>query len=247
MSSQIFGQIRSRAPALRIAALIPSSRQFLSTSRLAEKEDVFTKLLPGDLAPKFKHRIAERKFLPGSHGKGLPEYLAPPREGLPYALSAGNINTSLDQWTQLCQEQLDKALPAYGVVLFRNLPLYKAEDFAQFTAGLRYTPTSYEGGTGNRDVFAGDVYFSTNDPPSFSIELHNEMACSTVYPKKVCFKSSLPSSLCLSLSLSLSLSPLSLSLLLSLPRLSLSLARALSLSLSFSLSLFEVIRDLFLL
>ena len=78
-------------------------------------------------------------------------------------------------------------LPRYGVVLFRNLPVCDEGDFAEFTAGLQYTPATYEGGTGNRDLLDGEkhVYFSTNDPPAFNIELHNEMACSTVYPKKV--------------------------------------------------------------
>ena len=97
-----------------------------------------------------------------------------------------------DKWGQLCREQLDKVLPKYSAVLFRNLPLFEAGDFAKFADNLGYKPTNYEGGTGNRYLAEGEteVYLSTSDPPDFNIELHNEMACSPVHPKKVmCFHS----------------------------------------------------------
>ena len=87
----------------------------------------------------------------------------------------------------MCREQLDKAIPEYNAVLFRNLPLFDAKDFAKFTSSLGYKPTNYEGGTGNRELVEGEmeVYLSTSDPPDFNIGMHNELASSPVHPKKV--------------------------------------------------------------
>ncbi|KAL9980779.1 hypothetical protein ACROYT_G009417 [Oculina patagonica] len=147
-------------------------------------------LPPRNIALQFKHRLAGRKYLPGSQGKGFPEFLASARQGFPYALRADSVShVSVEKWAQLCREQLDKALPEYNAVLFRNLPLFEAGDFAKFTSRLGYKPTTYEGGTGNRYLAEGEteVYLSTSDPPDFNIELHNEMACSPVHPKKIMF------------------------------------------------------------
>ena len=167
---------------------IVQSRSIVSSPQVAENPAFFTPIPPGDLTLQFKHRIAGRKYLPGSQGKGFPEFLASPRQGLPYALRADSIShVSVEKWGKMCREQLDKAIPEYNAVLFRNLPLFDAKDFAKFASSLGYKPTNYEGGTGNRYLVEGEteVYLSTSDPPDFNIELHNEMACSPVHPKKV--------------------------------------------------------------
>lgn len=166
------------------------SRSFSSKPQLVESDSFFTPLEPEEIALKCKHQIAGRKFLPGSQGKGFPEYLASARKGLPYALRADPVaEVSPERWGQLCRDQLNKMLPEYNAVLFRNLPLSNGKDFAAFAANLGYKPISYEGGTGNRYLVNGEteVYFSTSDPPDFNIELHNEMGCSPVHPKKVIF------------------------------------------------------------
>ena len=161
-----------------------------SKPQVAKKHSYFEHLPHEALALQFKHRLAGRKYLPGSQGKGFPEFLARARKGFPYALWADPVShMGVEKWGQLCREQLDRAIPEYNAVLFRNLPLFEAGDFAKFTSSLSYKPTSYEGGTGNRYLAEGEteVYLSTSDPPDFNIELHNEMACSPVYPKKVTF------------------------------------------------------------
>ena len=164
------------------------TRSLASKPQIFENPSNFTPIPPEDLALQFKHRLAGRKYLPGSQGKGFPEFLTSARQGFPYALRAdGADHVSVEKWGQLCREQLDKAIPEYNAVLFRNLPLFDAGDFAKFTSSLGYKPTNYEGGTGNRYLAEGEteVYLSTSDPPDFNIELHNEMACSPVHPKKV--------------------------------------------------------------
>ena len=167
---------------------IVQARSLVSKPQVAENHSFFTPIPPEDLTLQFKHRIAGRKYLPGSQGKGFPEFLASARQGFPYALRADSVShVSVEKWGQLCREQLDKAIPEYNAVLFRNLPLFEAKDFAKFVSNLGYKPTTYEGGTGNRYLAEGEteVYFSTSDPPDFNIELHNEMSCSPVHPKKV--------------------------------------------------------------
>ena len=167
---------------------IADTRLLKSKAHGAAEESFFTSLPLKDLALQFKHRISGRKYLPGSQGGGFPDYLAGARQDLPYALRAQSADhVTVEKWAQLCREVLDKALPLYSAVLFRNLPLFGANDFARFTSGLGYTPSSYEGGTGNRYLAEGetDIYWSTSDPSDYNIELHNEMACSPVHPKKV--------------------------------------------------------------
>lgn len=171
-----------------ILCCIVQSRSLVSKPQVVENDSFFTPIPPEDIALKFKHRLAGRKYLPGSQGKSFPEFLAPARQGLPYALRAdATSHVSVEKWGQLCREQLNKVLPEYNAVLFRNLPLFEAKDFATFASNLGYKPTTYEGGTGNRYLAEGEteVYLSTSDPPDFNIELHNEMACSPVHPKKV--------------------------------------------------------------
>ena len=166
-----------------------------SSSSAVKTQATFRPISPAALTPKFKNRMAGRKYLPGSGGGGFPEFLAPPRAYLPHALQAeAAVPYSIDEWAQMCQEQLDTYLPLHGVVLFRGVPLASTSDFAQLTKRLRYTPTSYSGGTGNRTTVGGDpsIYVSTEDPPGFSNELHNEMACSPVHPRKVMHNGTTP-------------------------------------------------------
>lgn len=180
----------SRQKAFPVLCWITQTRSLASKPELAEKNSYFTPVPHEDLALQFQHRLAGRKYLPGSQGKAFPEFLAPARKGFPYALRADPVShVSVEKWGQLCREQLDRAIPEYNAVLFRNLPLFEAGDFAKFVSSLGYKPTSYEGGTGNRYLAEGEneVYLSTSDPPDFNIELHNEMACSPVYPKKIVF------------------------------------------------------------
>lgn len=180
----------SRQEASRVLCWITQTRFLASRPQVAEKHSYFTPLPHEALSLQFEHRLAGRKYLPGSQGKGFPEFLARARKGFPYALWADPVShMSVEKWGQLCREQLDRAIPEYNAVLFRNLPLFEAGDFAKFTSSLGYKPTSYEGGTGNRYLAEGEteVYLSTSDPPDFNIELHNEMACSPVYPKKIVF------------------------------------------------------------
>ena len=189
-SKGFFLQNHSRQETFSFLYWITQIRSLASKPQVAEKHSYFTPLPHENLALQFKHRLAGRKYLPGSQAKSFPEFLAPARKGFPYALRADSVShVSVEKWGQLCREQLDRAIPEYNAVLFRNLPLFEAGDFAKFTSSLGYEPTSYEGGTGNRYLAEGEteVYLSTSDPPDFNIELHNEMACSPVYPKKVIF------------------------------------------------------------
>ena len=99
---------------------------------------------------------------------------------------------TIEEWAVHCPQAVDQDLLTYGAVLFRGLPLSEGKDFSLFTKYLGYTPMDYSGGTGNRPYFDKEatVYISTLDPREFTIGLHNEMACSTVHPKKVSYKPS---------------------------------------------------------
>ena len=163
-------------------------RSTRKTYHSQENEKFFSVLDCVKLKPTFKHPIAGRKYLPGSSGEGFPKFLADARNDLPYALQVCNPDMfSVQEWAQCCRNLLDEILPSKGGVLFRGLPVNKGKDFSCFTQNLGYNAMDYSGGTGNRPYFDKNatVYISTLDPPEFTIEPHNEMACSSVHPKKV--------------------------------------------------------------
>lgn len=152
------------------------------------KRPSFNLLPPSELAQKSTNILAGRKYLPGSWSQTFPKVLANPRVGLPHALSVENADkASFRELGQMCRKELDVSLPRFGVVLFRGMGLSVAKDFSEFTGGLGYEAMRYEGGTGNRHLVdeQASVFTSTDDPMDFNIELHNEMACSTIHPKKV--------------------------------------------------------------
>ncbi|XP_078362153.1 dapdiamide synthesis protein DdaC-like isoform X1 [Oculina patagonica] len=143
-----------------------------------------------ELVTKFKSRLRDRQFLPGSSGGGFPEFLAEPRDSFPLGVRVNNRNqSSLAELTEKCMHYVRENFSRSPAILFRGLPAETAGDFSVITQATQEKALTYEGGTALRsqvDTRAG-TYTASNEPSCFSIELHNEMAYSDVFPSKVMF------------------------------------------------------------
>jgi hypothetical protein len=148
-------------------------------------------------------QLAGRKYLPGSFAPGFPEQLSSPKEGFPLVLKARN-NGELDGkgiqfWSECFKEQLPGLYEkvrnggAPVAVLIRGLPIKTSNDSSRFIEGLGFKFFSYKGGSGIRKQVDDFVLSGALDAPEYSVELHNDMSYSTVFPTKfviTCLKKS---------------------------------------------------------
>ena len=141
-----------------------------------------------ELVTKFKSRLRDRQFLPGSTGGGFPEFLAEPRDSFPLGVRVNNRNqSSLAELTEKCMEYVEENFQHSPAILFRDLPAKTAEDFSIIAQAIKGKTLTYDGGTAFRtqiDKSAG-TYTASIDPPSYTIEPHNEMSFNDVFPSKV--------------------------------------------------------------
>jgi len=86
-------------------------------------------------------------------------------------------------------DYVEENFPHSPAILFRDLPAKTAEDFSIIAQAIKGKTLTYDGGTAFRtqiDKSAG-TYTASIDPPSYTIEPHNEMAFNDVFPSKVFF------------------------------------------------------------
>ena len=126
----------------------------------------------------------------GSTGKGFPKFLAEPRESFPHGVLVTNPQkSSLAQLTAKCMEYVEEYLIHHPAILFRNLPGKTEEDFSIIAREIPGKALTYEGGASFRQRIDENIgtYTANNDPDEISIDPHNEMSYSSVYPSKVSY------------------------------------------------------------
>lgn len=150
--------------------------------------DIFEQLQREELLTKFKSRLRGRQFLPGASSSDFPEFLAEPRDSLPLGVRVINPKqSSLTDLTIICMEYVKENLPQYPAILFRGLPAKTSEDFSTIARAIPFKTMSYIGGNGPRvalDKEAG-VYTASDEPDCYTVEMHNEMVYSDLFPSKV--------------------------------------------------------------
>ena len=72
----------------------------------------------------------------------------------------------------------------FTALFYRNLPLQNMADFQLFIQGLDYKFFEH-GVTGYRTPLGSHVYTASDDPCQVTMEPHNEVSYSPVFPKKV--------------------------------------------------------------
>lgn len=82
----------------------------------------------------------------------------------------------------------------YGGILFRNFPIKNATDFASLIEAMDTGKcVDYIGGDSPRIKVTGNIYTSTEAPPSFKIPLHNELSFVKNFPSHIYFFCETPS------------------------------------------------------
>lgn len=167
---------------------IPIYLSLYKLSTMTAVGNLFDPIPREELVTKFKSRLQCRQFLPGSSEGGFPEFLAEPRDSFPLGVRVNNTSqSSLTELTAKCMEYVQENFSRSPAILFRNLPVKTAEDFSTIAKAVQGKTLTYEGGTAFRtqvDKSAG-TYTASIDPPSYTIEPHNEMAFNDVFPSKV--------------------------------------------------------------
>ena len=188
MSARAFQLVWKLSPALRSSSRIPIYlvSSHLNTSTVTA--NIFEPLPRKDLVTRFKSKLRDRQFLPGSTGGGFPEFLAEPRDLFPLAVRVNDsTKSSLAELTTKCMEYVEENFSRSPAILFRGLPAKSAEDFSIIAQAIQGQTMTYEGGTGVRPQMDKDIgtYIASTEPPSYTIEPHNEMAYNELFPHKV--------------------------------------------------------------
>ena len=188
MSARAFQAVWKLSPAVRSSSRIPIYlvSSHLNTSTVTA--NIFEPLPRKDLVTRFKSKLRDRQFLPGSTGGGFPEFLAEPRDLFPLAVRVNDSTKSpLAELTAKCMEYVEENFSQSPAILFRGLPAKSAEDFSTIAQAIQGQTMTYEGGTGVRNRMDKDVgtYIASTEPPNYTIEPHNEMAYNELFPHKV--------------------------------------------------------------
>lgn len=110
--------------------------------------------------------------------------------GIPLAIEPAGKMTLSELYTLLREENVffRQQLLKYGALLFRGFPIASADDFSGLVNHLGVGSfVHYIGGDSPRKIVKGDVYTSTEAPPSIKIPLHNELSFVKNYPKHIHF------------------------------------------------------------
>jgi alpha-ketoglutarate-dependent taurine dioxygenase len=118
--------------------------------------------------------LVRTSFLPG--GREFPLVVEPNLDGI-------NLTAYAESNRGLLEEQLDK----YGAILFRGFDLPSSEAFQSFVAASSNGALEYTERSSPRSRVSGNIYTSTDYPPSHPIFLHNEQSYNVTFPQKILF------------------------------------------------------------
>ena len=129
-----------------------------------------------------------RKYLVGSSSKNFPKTVPiyTHREFKGIAIAEACKEKQIQEIGANIRPSLDAIFEENkSCILIKNLPIKEARDFNDFVKGLDYAPMSYDSGVGFRTEVESLLYSASDEPPEYSIELHNEMVYLSSFPAKV--------------------------------------------------------------
>ncbi|NGX61015.1 MAG: hypothetical protein K940chlam9_00493 [Chlamydiae bacterium] len=115
---------------------------------------------------------------------------------LPLVVETKNVKNFAEtiECIQAEKRELRESILKYGGILLRGFPIEGADEFNEVIDALGLgRPIQYIGGDTPRDRVKGEVYTSTEAPPSLMIPLHNEMSFIKHYPRHIYFHCVTPS------------------------------------------------------
>lgn len=112
--------------------------------------------------------------------------LDPDRE-LPLLIRARSEGLELGDWVRERKDFLEEKLAHHGGILFRDFEVGGVERFEEMVGKVADRALEYKERSSPRSQVKGNVYTSTDYPPSQPIFLHNENSYQNVFPLKIFF------------------------------------------------------------
>ena len=106
---------------------------------------------------------------------------------LPLVVSPLTDDVDLPEWASGNRGWIDDQLAKSAVVLFRGFQVESPARFQSVVQAISGTPLEYKERSSPRSQVEGNIYTSTDYPPSYSIFLHSESSYSSTWPMKVFF------------------------------------------------------------
>ena len=134
-----------------------------------------------------KFRSRKRKTVRLSQESLVQQSFLTEGQTLPRVFQANVDNLNLESWAKENRELVAKELGQYGGILFRGFRLNSLEQFEDFIAASSSAALSYTERSSPRSQVSGNIYTSTDYPPSEPIFLHNEQSYNLVFPNRIIF------------------------------------------------------------
>lgn len=106
---------------------------------------------------------------------------------LPLLVEPAVPGVELAAWAATNRSLLDEKLLRHGGVLFRGFPIEGPEDLERVIQGVSGESLEYRERSSPRTAVSGNIYTSTDYPPSHPIFLHNENSYQAQWPQKIFF------------------------------------------------------------
>ncbi len=111
---------------------------------------------------------------------------------LPLIIESPANNIDLKTWITQHRSELQQKLIRHGAILLRNFALLESQVFQQTIQNLDGDLLPYIDRATPRKIVEGNIYTSTEYPPSHRIFLHNENAFAYSFPGKIFFYCVIP-------------------------------------------------------
>lgn len=106
---------------------------------------------------------------------------------LPLLVQPKVSGVNLFDWAAGNRELVEEKLLQHGGILFRGFDVREADDLERFIQAVSGEALEYRERSSPRHAVAGNIYTSTDYPPSYPIFLHNENSYQKVWPRKIFF------------------------------------------------------------
>ena len=106
---------------------------------------------------------------------------------LPYVLSAEVPGTPADEWLPGARDTIRSLLHRHGAVLLRGFGVDGVDGFDRLVRAVAGDPLTYAERSSPRSTIKGQVYTSTDYPPTEEIFLHNENSYQATWPLTLFF------------------------------------------------------------
>jgi alpha-ketoglutarate-dependent taurine dioxygenase len=110
-----------------------------------------------------------------------------PNSSVPLVVLPNVDDLDLVSWAASQRAYLQQLLLHHGGLLFRNFRIAGAAQFQEFVSAISGEALEYMEQTSPRHKVHGNIYTSTEYPPSHRIFLHNENSYSATWPLKIMF------------------------------------------------------------